>query len=216
MIALMMILALGDDGIAYRMTLDSTVYIRSTDGKAIHAGTGVVVGPGLILTAHHVVGIDENPKFYFPFRKDGAVVTEVSHYTNAYHSKVVANDPKRDLALLRIIGPLDPKPVPLALKSAEPGDALFTIGNSDKVLWQYSGGNCRQVYDDDCVLSNGQKLTARVVEMTCVIQPGASGGPILNSKGELVGTISNYMEGKNQQRGIDITEIHAFLKWAKQ
>jgi hypothetical protein len=140
MIALMMILALGDDGIAYRMTLDSTVYIRSTDGKEVHAGTGVVVGPSLSLTAHHVVGIDENRTLYFPIRKDRAVVTEVARYTKAYLGKCVANDPKRDLALIRILGPLDPKSVPLALKSAEPGDSLFTIGNSDKVLWGIPAG----------------------------------------------------------------------------
>jgi hypothetical protein len=52
--------------------------------------------------------------------------------------------------------------------------------------------------------------------MTYVVQPGASGGPILNSKGELVGIISNFIEGKSEQRGIDITEIQAFIKWAKQ
>jgi S1-C subfamily serine protease len=128
---------------------------------------------------------------------------------------VLASDPQRDLSLLKIIGDDNHQPIPMATKSAEPGVSLFTIGSTAPVLWRYAGGNARAVYDDSYEFPS-QKIVCKVLEMSCPINPGDSGGPII-AKGELVGISSCIVKDKNLiQKGIDITEIHAFLKWAKQ
>jgi serine protease Do len=209
-----------DDSETYRKAIDSVVYITTVNTEwDAHNGTGVVVAPGLILTAYHVVRPDKLVWAQFPRRKDGAILNEVQHYqTTEYiiRCTVIKSDPKRDLALLRMKAPDPHKPLPLAAKSAEPGESLFTIGNSPAVLWRYSGGNVRQVYADRMEFPSKQAVACTVLEMTCPINAGDSGGPILNRRGELVGIISCVVPGDNAlNKGIDLSEIKEFLKDVK-
>ena len=112
-----------------------------------------------------------------------------------------------------------PKPFPWR-HGPRPGQPLVSIGNAFNVrgdeatgvLSQYAGGNVRQVYDRDYHFDSGQEVRAKTVEITVPLNPGDSGGPILNRAGELVGISSAITRDQNQiQNGIDISEIRAFL-----
>lgn len=210
-------LAPAQDDDAYRRAVDSVVIVWCHDHNwEVSSGTGVVIDSEHILTAFHV--ISSGPSCVaFPLRKDGELITDVNAYYDLPEMRcvVAAADPKRDLALLRI---KEDKPVmrplPLAPRSASPGAAVFTIGNDiDGALFHYAGGNVRQVYKNSWRFArSGQQIEARIVEMTVPINPGCSGGPILNRSGELVGITSGTVTTANQvHKGIDISEIRAFL-----
>lgn len=213
--------ALAEDE-AYRKAIDSVVWIVAFDrGWEKCFGTGVVVDPerGYILTAYHVIQSDRLATAVFPERDaEGAVIGKADRYlySSLKTCAVEICDPKCDLALLRLKeSAIKPKAMPLAARSPGPGAALFTIGNDAGagVLWRYSGGSVRQVYDDRYRFTSGQEITARVVEMTVPINPGDSGGPIVNRYGELVGINSAIVPEHNQvHKGIDVSEIRAFLQ----
>jgi serine protease Do len=210
-------LAPAQDDAAYRRAVDSVVIVWSYDHNwDLSTGTGVVIDAEHILTAFHVISGGPS-SVDFPLRKDGELVTDADAYYKLPGMKcvVAAVAPRLDLALLRI---KEDKPVmrplPLAARSASPGAAVFTIGNDiDGALFHYAGGNVRQVYKNSWRFErSGQQVEARIVEMTAPINPGCSGGPILNGNGELLGINSATVTTANQiHKGIDISEIRAFL-----
>jgi serine protease Do len=208
-----------DQSAPYQRAVDSVVIVWSFDRNwDLSTGTGVVIDGDHILTAYHVIAGGPS-EIDLPERtKGGDLVTDKGFYMNrpGMQCRIVAADPKRDLALLRIKREKPPamKALSMAAKSASPGSAVFTIGNDiGGSLFHYSGGNVRQVYQDRWRFTrSGQQVEARTVEMTVPINPGDSGGPILNQKGELVGINSAMVTSATQvQKGIDITEIRAFL-----
>jgi tetratricopeptide (TPR) repeat protein len=77
----------------------------------------------------------------------------------------------------------------LAAEGAGPGDVLHSLGNpaASGALWVYSSGTVRQVYRRQMRYAGGQVVEARVIETQVPINPGDSGGPVVNGRGELVG-----------------------------
>jgi S1-C subfamily serine protease len=205
------------DDASYRRAVDSVVMVAAFDKDwEISYGTGVVIdaAKGHVLTAYHVIGTDRVVAVIMPVRRDGEIVTDPAAYTNALKCMVVARDAKRDLALLQIKPPLPPlTALPLAAKSASPGAAVFTIGgDAAKSLWRFSAGHVRQIYADSWTFASGQEVSARVVEMTVAINPGDSGGAIINQANEVVGINSaTKKDASLTSKGIDVTEVKAFL-----
>jgi serine protease Do len=208
-----------DDSKSYDRAVDSTVLVCTLNLEWEEGqGSGVVVDDGLILTAYHVIGNDTLIWAHAPDRGvDGAVINTPRHYrskdNDAMRCVVVAQDPKRDLALLKVKhGAKRGTSMKLAEKSPRPGEAVFTVGNGDKVLFRYAGGNVRQVYDDSASFPE-QEIGARMIDFTAAINLGDSGAPLVNAKGELVG-INSYIDTmmNGVHMAVDISEIREFLK----
>jgi S1-C subfamily serine protease len=139
---------------------------------------------------------------------------------------VVATDRARDLALLRLARvPEGAREVPLAARGPRPGETVHALGNSgarDGVLWRYGRGHVRQVYrhrlkgDAEGEEEAEYELNARVVETQVPSNPGDSGGPVVNDRGELVG----ITEGVRLSRqlvtfAIEVSEVRAVLGGVK-
>ena len=134
-------------------------------------GTGFVISKnGYILTNHHVIADVDEIEVRF---NNGDTVT----------AKVVGQDPKTDLALIRVEGVDGLKP--LVLGDSEeilPGDWVVAIGNpfglSHTVTVGIVSAKGRQIghgpYDD-------------YIQTDAAINPGNSGGPLLNALGEVIG-----------------------------
>ncbi len=134
-------------------------------------GTGFVISKdGYILTNHHVIANVDEIEVRF---NNGDTAT----------AKVVGQDPKTDLALIRVEGVDDLKP--LVLGDSEeilPGDWVVAIGNpfglSHTVTVGIVSAKGRQIghgpYDD-------------YIQTDAAINPGNSGGPLLNVLGEVIG-----------------------------
>jgi S1-C subfamily serine protease len=190
----------------YDKAVSSTVWIDAGDGS----GTGVFVGERLILTAHHVVADKPVIRAHSPLREDDIVITSSSRYKLGMTCVVIACDPDKDLALLRVEG--TGNPMALARGEAAPGDQLFSIGCGDGTsLFGFSSGYVRQVYSAEYPRLNGT-FSARVMDMSVTVNLGDSGGPVVDSRGNLAGMISGIDAFKNETYlAVSISEIRAFL-----
>lgn len=144
--------------------------------SSVDLGTGVVIdAKGDILTALHVVDGRSTIKVTFA---DGA--TSVA--------TVASSDPADDIAVLTP-SPLPPVIVPVVLGgSAQVGDGAFVVGNPLGLEASLSRGVISGL-DRSFTLPNGRTLTG-MIQFDAAVNPGSSGGPLLNAKGQVIGIVT--------------------------
>jgi serine protease Do len=201
----------------YQQTLKGAVLIDTNNGR----GSGWVIDAErrLIVTNHHVVGKARRITVFFPKFDGGELVTRFATYLDGddeIKGRLLLSDPKKDLAIIQVERlPESVKALKLAAKSPSPGERVHALGNpgASGALWVYSPGNVRAVYRDRAVLQGNQRFDAWVVETTLPVNPGDSGGPEVNDRGELVAVTSHgNLAGRLMSRGIDVREVKAFLR----
>ena len=147
----------------------------------IPTGSGVVVHPdGLVLTALHVV--------------DGAgdVFVRLPDGTQPV-AEVIAENRASDLALLRL-QQRTPAYLPIApLGTLHLGEEVFTIGfPAVGVL----GANAK--FNEGAISAmTGLEKMPGTLQVSVPIQPGNSGGPLVDLKGRLVGIILSSADAEN-------------------
>jgi S1-C subfamily serine protease len=135
-------------------------------------GTGFFIGPGQILTNAHVVAGSQRV----------SVALEAGQ--TPVPATVVAYDPNRDLAVLRVH---DDGRAALVIGEAVEGDVVAVFGHPQ-------GGGLRATPAQlaERVLARGRDLyndidiQRRVYFMAAALEPGDSGGPVVDSAGRLV------------------------------
>ena len=143
-------------------------------------GSGFVLnGDGYIVTNEHVVR--------------GATSIEVE-FSNGdkYDAVVVGADKKTDIALILVEGAEDLTSIPLGdSDEVRPGEWVVAIGNPFELDHTVTAGivsakhrSLHGPYDD-------------FIQTDAAINPGSSGGPLVNLKGEVIGINSAIREGAN-------------------
>jgi S1-C subfamily serine protease len=170
--------------LVYQFILPSLVYIEShfEDAEAeegFGVGSGVVINQnGEILTALHVV--------------DGAVLIEV-YFADGSQStaEIAAAEPDNDIAVLAPHTPPD-LIVPAVMGSSgamRVGDEAYAVGNPLGFTASLSAGVIsgfdRSIPADD----NGRRLEG-LIQFDTAVNPGSSGGPLLNRAGQVVGIVT--------------------------
>ena len=149
--------------------LAATVYLEMQDsnGVPLGFGSGFFVRDNLIATNYHVI---EGAA-----RGTAKLVGQFSTYTI---EGVTATDQTNDLALLKVTMS-GIKPLPLGNSSdVKIGETVYVAGNPKGLEGTFSNG---------IISSRRDKYTKERLQMTAPISPGSSGGPVLNSKGEVIG-----------------------------
>jgi S1-C subfamily serine protease len=198
----------------------AAVWVRPT-ATDVHIA-GVLIEKDLVLTCARGLTVHDRVGIALPLRDGERWVGERAAYRDplTLHLKgawrggtVLARDPARDLALVRLdAGSEFMKPVSLAESVPNAGDALHAMSHPGglEFAWVYAAGSVRQ--RGKVALEMGDKVPpASVLVCQLPTQAGSPGGPVLNAKGELVGVLS-AREGA-QQVGYAATadEIRAFL-----
>jgi S1-C subfamily serine protease len=238
MAAVLMVLVLGSmtraDEQVYRSTLPATVMVLRQRGEKTLTGSGVLVDRQRkwVLTNHHVVGDAESVVVLFPsYDADGNVIAERAAYAEKatdlirrgriVKGRVVGREPRRDLALIELEKvPDDARAIRLAAASPRPGQRVHSVGSpgASDALWLYTRGTVRMVYTRKFVVDGEFEVNARIVEAQSPVNPGDSGGPVVNDRGELVAVVeSARIAGPGKEirllsTFIDVSEVKTFLK----
>ena len=167
----------------YENTLPAIVSIEAEIDKGTSGGTGCIISKsGVILTSSHVI---EHAKS----------ITVTTHSGISYSAKVVAlMRGKCDLALIKIDTKEDLK--------------LVTFGDSTEVKVG------QRVLTIGCPFGFKDTLTTGIVsridfernkiQTDAAINPGCSGGPLLNLKGEIIGINQSIYNPDNNRSNIGI------------
>lgn len=159
-------------------TLPSTTATRERL-REIGGGSGFFVSAdGLVVTNRHVVD-DERAQY--------TVVTQDKY---SYVAQVVALDPVLDIALLKIDAEGMAYVSFANTDSLRVGQTVFAIGNAlaefqNTVTKGVVSGLDRRVYADGPV--SGSEVIESAIQTDAAVNPGSSGGPLVDLRGEVVG-----------------------------
>lgn len=177
----------------------------ATGGNTVVKSTGtgfLVSNNGYIVTNYHVI------------EKKGIIEVDVYNdgNTKSYPAKIIREDRDNDLALLKIETSDSLPKVEYAFRSGTPdvGSFAYTIGYP-LVL---SGLGKEPKFTDGKVSSkSGYKNAINTFQTNIAVQPGNSGGPVFNNKGELVGVINaKIFEADNVSYAIKSSYLIAMLE----
>ena len=149
------------------------------------SGSGFALNNGYLVTNYHVI---EDAK--------SIVVKGVKgSFSNAYNAEVVATDKYNDLALLRIndsrftgFGTI---PYKMKTTTSEVGEDIFVLGYP---LTSTMGDEIKLTTG---VISSktGFQGDVSLYQISAPVQPGNSGGPLFDGKGNLIGIVSSKHTG---------------------
>jgi hypothetical protein len=165
------------------------------NGTMMSMGSGTLVDTnddyGLVITNWHVV-------------RDAVGPVEVV-FPGGFHSmaRVVRTDKEWDLAALLIWKPPGISPVPVTNIAPKPGEML-TIAGYGKGDYKMQSGPCTEY------LAPRPGRPAEIVELAAAARHGDSGGPILNTRGELAGVL--FGEGGGHTDGSYGGRVQKFLE----
>ncbi|MCS6960139.1 MAG: trypsin-like peptidase domain-containing protein [Pseudanabaenaceae cyanobacterium SKYGB_i_bin29] len=162
----------------YRLASPAVVSIRSGN----RTGSGTIVDPkGLVITSGHVV-------------RGQSQVTVTLANKQRFLGQVVAASLNPDLAVVRLVGVKENLPA-LKLGTTEPiqvGQRVFAIGDP---FGRFAGTLTTGIVSR---LDNDRQL----IQTDAALNPGNSGGPLLNSRGELIGINTLIFSPNNLPTGI--------------
>lgn len=141
-------------------------------------GSGFFISEdGLIATNYHVINNSKHIEVSFT-RND---------IKESYPAKVIFSDEDNDLSIIKIdspnFTPMDPIPYNFPAKIFDTGTEVFTMG------YPILGAMGDEVKFTDGKISSrsGFKGDKRTYQVTAPVQPGNSGGPLFDMKGNLIG-----------------------------
>jgi serine protease Do len=148
------------------------------------AGSGFIVSPdGVILTNAHVV-------------RDADEVTVKLQDRREYRAKVLGSDPKTDVAVLKI----DAKNLPVVpvgnSRSLQVGEWVLAIGSPYGLESSVTAG---------VVSAKGRNIDTngvQFIQTDVAVNPGNSGGPLFNTRGEVVGINSQIYSQTGGYQGL--------------
>lgn len=183
------------EGINIRAVLEavqeSVVIVKTpTEESPDGGGSGfVVAADGHIVTNEHVV-------------RDAETVQVRLFGGELLPAEVVASDPTRDLAVLKVDRDGLPAVRLGSTEGVEVGDEVIAIGNALGIVGEPTvTSGIVSGLNRDIRLPDDTRLV-RLIQTDAAINPGNSGGPLVNAAGEVIGVNTAIQAASSSIRGI--------------
>jgi len=159
---------------------------RGPARRGISMGSGFIISPdGYVLTNHHVVDGADEVKVKLPDRRE-------------LTAKVIGSDQQYDVALLKI----EAKGLPSVRlgdsRSLKPGQWVVAIGSPFGLDHSVTAGIVSAVGRS----ASAEQRYVPFIQTDVAINQGNSGGPLLNTRGEVVGINSQIFSASGGYMGI--------------
>jgi S1-C subfamily serine protease len=137
------------------------------------SGSGFVISTdGYLVTNHHVIDQAVSVKAAFA---DG----------NVYPATLIGSDPSTDMAILKVYNG-DLKPLQFAdSDQLQPGQIAIAIGNPMGLQYTVTAGVVSAT--GRTLRANNGRLIEDIIQTDAALNPGNSGGPLVNSEGGVIG-----------------------------
>ncbi|MBX3452380.1 MAG: trypsin-like peptidase domain-containing protein [Planctomycetaceae bacterium] len=153
-------------------------------------GSGSIIDhSGRILTNYHVV-------------QDASVIDVTLYNGKTYSAKAVGADPLNDIAIIQIEAPAEELfPVTLGdSRSLRVGMRVFALGNPFGLERTLTTGIISSL--DRTLQVRGNWTIRSIIQTDAAINPGSSGGPLLDSHGRLIGINTAIATTTGQSAGV--------------
>lgn len=173
-------------GDIYRRSQSAVVEIQA--GNA--TGTGFVIDEqGHVVTNEHVVGDAQTVELRFADEAEE-------------QGRVLGTDPSTDIALIKVdLSGHDVTPVKLGSSEAvDVGDPVFAIGNPFGLERTLTAGIVSAVNRD--ITAPNDFTINDVIQTDAPVNPGNSGGPLLDGAGNVIGVVSQIQSENGGNIGI--------------
>jgi serine protease Do len=153
-------------------------------GQQHAIGSGFVIDPdGYIMTNAHVVNRAQRIQVVLPPPDaDGSLASALSTKVNIVPARIIGQSPDIDLALLKIDGGRVPSLPLAAYRNLRQGESVFAFGSPQGLRNTVTHGLvsavARQIDPDSPLI---------YIQTDAPVNPGNSGGPLVNLDGEVVG-----------------------------
>jgi S1-C subfamily serine protease len=154
------------------------------------AGSGSVLDKaGHILTNHHVI-------------EEANQISVTLHDGNSYDAKLVGEDPVNDIAVLKIEAPADSLfPVTFGDSSRlRVGQRVYALGNPFGLERTMTTGIISSL--NRTLPSRSGRLMKQIIQLDAALNRGNSGGPLLNTRGELIGMNTAIASRTGENTGV--------------
>jgi uncharacterized protein (TIGR02145 family) len=177
-----------DASVIYKNTVNSTITIETDDG----IGSGFFVGQNVIATNYHVI---ENTNTAFVYTNNSNDKYKVLGYLGI--------DIKNDLVLLKVENLKRPA-IKFAQNPVKPGNKIYVIGSPKGLPATISDG----------IVSGLREIEGNnLIQITAPISSGSSGGPVLNSTGQLIGiSVGAIIAGQNLNFAVPKIYLEELIK----
>lgn len=189
----------GDNAVSiYKKINPAIVTVDSQVPDGLSCGTGCIIDKsGIILTSAHVIDIGKT------------VIVTMNNGQN-YEAKILKHlGDNKDIALLKIDTPKELKTVKLGdSEKVKVGEKVLAIGNP----FGFSGTLTQGIVSRIDYAKNR-------IQTDAAINPGSSGGPLLNTKGEIIGINQAIYNPDNNISNIGIgfaTPINLIKEYLKE
>ncbi|MFM7333412.1 MAG: trypsin-like peptidase domain-containing protein [Tabrizicola sp.] len=163
--------------------MDKVFTVRSTDSEDRFLGSAFVWETGdVAVTNAHVVG-------------DAEEVRLIDRHGNDTAALVIARDPVRDVAVISL--PTPTQGLQLADQPPELGDEVFALGAPLGIEFTLTEGRIS-------TLARQTEIAVPILMLQhdAAVNPGSSGGPLVDAEGRLIGMNSQIADGSRMFVGI--------------
>ncbi len=147
----------------------------SNDLSGASAGSGVIISPdGYIVTNNHVI-------------EEGDRIEITLNNRRQYVASIIGTDPSTDLALLKVEGDNLPFLKFGDSDSLHIGEWVLAVGNPFNLTSTVTAGIVSAKARNIDILIDRQDRIESFIQTDAVVNPGNSGGALVNTDGELIG-----------------------------